>query len=136
MKLDVLVLQKSMKPGRYKDYLQWNRKRSYSEAHGNICSSGLLGLGAGTMASSYRKMVITTNNQPKHRSMVREFHKGEQEENGKYKDKDVGLSGKTLNIVLEDLEEYWGITKSEEYRKQIKGMLMFMIMEYCGGLRG
>ena len=36
VKLDVLVLQHSLKPGRYKDYLQWDSTRIFSTAYGNF----------------------------------------------------------------------------------------------------
>ena len=45
---EVLVSQWSLKPGIYKDYMQWDSTRSYSSAYGNILSTGVLGLGSYT----------------------------------------------------------------------------------------
>ena len=56
----VLALQKSLKPGRYKNNLQWCITWRYSAAYGNIWSAGVLGLGSYTLNSSYRNMVVTT----------------------------------------------------------------------------
>ena len=61
MKPAVLVLQQSLKPGRYKDYLQWDNTKSYSEAYGNIWSAGVLVIGSAIMVGTDRKMMVTTN---------------------------------------------------------------------------
>ena len=41
----VMVLHKSLKPGRYKHCIQWDIIRSYSAAYGSICNAVVLGLG-------------------------------------------------------------------------------------------
>ena len=38
--------------------------------------------------------------------------------------------------MLEDLEEDWGITKSEEQTKKIEDLEVSAIREHCGGPRG
>ena len=40
-----------------------------------------------------------------------------------------------MHAVMEDLEKYWVITKLEEQIKDIKDLVVFVIMEYCGRLR-
>ena len=56
----VILLQQSLKPGRYKDYMKWDRMRSYSTVYGNIWSAGVLVLGFSTLSGADINMVVTT----------------------------------------------------------------------------
>ena len=47
----------------------------------------------------------------------------------------IDLSGEMLHKILEDLEEYRWRINSEEQRKEFKDLEVFVIIEYCGGLR-
>ena len=60
MRPAVMVLHRSLQPGRYKDYLQWDSTRIYSGAYGNIWSDEFLLLESATLASTDRNMVVTT----------------------------------------------------------------------------
>ena len=55
---------------------------------------------------------------------------------GSIKRKDFGLLGYAMHAVLEDLEEYWLRINSEEQRKEIEDLEVFVIIEYCGILQG
>ena len=75
-----------------------------------IWISEVLGLGSATLESIDRKIVVTPI--PTRRTWFEIFVMSNKKRTGSIKRKNFGLLGDALHEVLEDLEEYWVITKS------------------------
>ena len=103
------MLYKSLKPGKYKDYLQWYITRIYTSSYVNICSAGFMGLGSDNLESSDINMVIKTT--PTRGTRFERFVRGNKKRTVITKRKMFGLLVEALHAVLEDVEEDWGRTK-------------------------
>ena len=64
------------------------------------------------------------------------FTRGNKKRIGRIRRNVFGFSLEALHAVLESLKEYWGRIKSEEQRKDIEDLAVYVIMYYCGRLRG
>ena len=77
----------------------------YSVSYVNIWIAGVLRLGLATLASSYRKMLVTPN--PTIGTWFESFMRGNKNQTRSIKIQSFGLSGEVAHTVLEYLEEYW-----------------------------
>ena len=77
-------------------------------------------------------MLVTPN--PTIGTWFERFMRGNKNQTRSIKIQSFGLSGEVAHTVLEYLEEYWVRIKPYYQKKKIKDMVMFVIMEYWGGL--
>ena len=102
MRPAVMVLQKSLTPGRYNDHLHWDITRIYSVSYGNIWSDGVMVLGLATLESSDRNMVVTTT--PTRGTWLERFMRGKNKQTIRIKRNNFGFLGGAFHAPLEDLK--------------------------------
>ena len=135
MGMALYTLQASLRRGRYSNHLQWDssmRKTPtwYSNAYG-----ASLGYNAGSvMAQDQRKLFSTEC--PTDGKWFNRFMRGAKLRMGVTRRQQEALTANMVMAVIYVAEGDWQQTVEEEERKDIEEVVTFMLISFCGALRG
>jgi hypothetical protein len=134
MGMALYTLQASLQRGRYSNHLQWDSMRKtptwYSNAYG-----ASLGYNAGSvMAQDQRKLFSTEC--PTDGKWFNRFMRGAKLRMGVTRRQQEALTANMVMAVIYVAEGDWQQTVDEEERKDIEEVVTFMLISFCGALRG
>jgi hypothetical protein len=135
IRIAVAVLDRSLDPGTYDDFAQWETFRRGRSAVTNISQAGLYGLGALVGAYERRKIWISdvlTHSFWSSRFMSR-LHKGV----GEVEKRDEAM---TIDVIVHAIQDIlyveWGRTSDPKIKRRIAEMGAWIIGGFCVGPRG
>lgn len=134
MKAAVLTLRASLRKGKYANHLQWDSMRATPAAWGNMYGAGINSVGGSIMAKDDKKLFVTSC--PTRSLWFERFMRGTKLRMGVERRQNFGLSSEALHALLGLLETDWRDSDTEAEKKAIEELAVFVIAEYCGGLRG
>jgi hypothetical protein len=134
MRIAVAVLDRSLDPGTYDDFVQWETFRRTRSAVTNIAQAGAFGLGASVGAYERRKMWISEV--VTHSFWFSRFMSGLHKRVGEVKKRDEAMTIDVVHAIQDILHAEWGKTDDPKIRRRIAEMGTWIIGGFCVGLRG
>jgi hypothetical protein len=128
----IVMLQQSLKPGKYASTIQFGMVRKFRSCFSNIYQASIEGQQAMVMAKDTRKLVVT-----KHLTYVEFFErfvKGMHRRMGEIVKPDWALSIAVMKETCSHLEEEWLTPYSGKWKIVMEGA--FFLIAFCCALRG
>jgi len=131
----IAMLLKSLQPGRYESYQQYETIRKLRAGFTNIFHSSLLGTGS-LRSMGGDKVKMSFSNECLTRSVWFErFARGCLSRMGQIVRQDRALSLEVLHQLLENLEQEWASSDAAT-RGQVASLGAFCLIAFCGSFRG
>jgi hypothetical protein len=134
MKMACLSLDASLRKGKYADHLQWDSMRSTPGAISNMWRAGIDSMGGSVLAKDEKKLYVTSN--PARTEWFERFMKGAKLRIGVIRRRNFALTSETVHALLELLEKSWQEMELSTEKKKLEEVAVYVLAEYCGGLRG
>jgi hypothetical protein len=134
MQAAIAVLDRSMDPGKYAEFVQWETFRKTRSCITNVSQAGVGGLGNSIGAYERKKMWISTV--ATHTFWFERFMEGLHRRVGEIKKQDWPISIEALHEVDKILEKEWNKAKSLSAQKRVTEMGTWLVGGFCTGLRG
>lgn len=135
MKAAYMLLENSLRPGKYAGHLQWDSARGMTTAYANAYMSGVDSLRGSVMAKDDKKMMVTTC--PTRSLWYERFSRGAKLRIGVIRKQNYALTEEMVHRLLDVLDEaWWAAEENSQDRKEIAELACYVLATYCGGLRG
>jgi hypothetical protein len=128
----IVVLQLSLKPGKYASHLQFGSVRKLRAALSNVYHASVEGQQATVMAKDTRKLVVTKC--PTYGEFFERFMKGMHKRMGEDIRPDKAISIQLMKELSSQLEEEWESGTSNKLRVSMEAS--FYLIAFCCALRG
>jgi hypothetical protein len=128
----VVMLQQSLRPGKYDKSVQFGTVRKFRSCFSNVYQASAAGHNAVVMARDTRKLTVTTC--PTYGEFFERFVKGLHKRMGEIVKPDRALSLEVLKEIMAKLEEEWKAPGGETLALAMEGA--FYLIAYCCALRG
>lgn len=128
----IVMLQQSLKPGKYAKTVQFGTARKFRSCFSNIYQATVEGQQAMVMAKDTRKLVVTKC--PTYGEFFERFVKGMHKRMGEIVKPDRALSLVILKEICSQLEDEWLEPDSDKWEIAMEGA--FYLIAYCCALRG
>jgi len=128
----IVVLQLSLKPGKYASHLQFGSVRKLRAALSNVYHASVEGQQATVMAKDTRKLVVTKC--PTYGEFFERFTKGMHKRMGEDIRPDKAISIQLMKELSSQLEEEWESGTSNKLRVSMEAS--FYLIAFCCALRG
>jgi hypothetical protein len=130
----LVVLDRSLDPGRYADYVQWETFRKARSAMTNIAQAGSSGLG--DVIGAYERNRCWISKVPTHSFWFSRFMAGIHKRVGEIRRQDEALSIGVLMALNAALESRWLDSADPDIRRRVAEMGAWFNWGVCTGLRG
>jgi hypothetical protein len=134
MQAAIDILDQSMDPGKYVEFVQWEAFRKTRSVITNVSQAGVGGLGNSIGAYKRKKMWISTV--VTHTFWFERFMEGLHRRVGEIKKQDWPLPIEVLQEVEKLLEYEWKKAKTLTAQKRIAELGVWFIVGFCTGIRG
>jgi hypothetical protein len=134
MKAALLVLDRSLDPGRYSGYVQWATFRKARSTITNICQTGSSGLE--DVVGAYEKNRCWISKVPTHTFWFHRFMVGIHKRVGEIRRQDEALTIDVLHEVDRILEANWKRAQDGRTQRRVAEMGVWFLGGFCTGLRG
>jgi hypothetical protein len=134
MKAALVVLDRSLDPGRYSDHVQWETFRKARSAITNITQAGVGGLE--DVIGAYEKNRCWISKVPTHSFWFHRFMVGIHKRVGEIRRQDEALTIDVLHEVDRILEARRRSTTDRKIRRRVSEMGTWYLGGFCTGLRG
>jgi hypothetical protein len=134
MGLAIVMLEKSLDKGKYRETVQFETVRKLRAAYSNVWGASKHAMTQGVMARDVMKIFVT--NCPSHCLWFERFIKGMHCRMGGERRPDVALSREVMLLLMEFANMDYGSSIIEERRKFIARAALFYLSTFLGGLRG
>jgi hypothetical protein len=134
MKAVMVVLERSLDPGKYADYVQWDTFRKARSAITNGSQAGVSGLE--DTIGAYEKKRMWISKVPTHTFWFTRFAVGIHRRVGEIKKQDEAVTIDVLHACERILEVRWRITAREEEKLTVSRLGNWLVGGFCTGLRG
>jgi len=128
----IVMLQQSLKTGKYASTIQFGTVRKFSSCFSNIYQASMEGQQAMVMAKDTRKLVVTKC--PTYGEFFERFVKGMHKRMGEIVKPDQALSIAVMKEICAHLEEEWLTPYSDKWEIAMEGILY--LIAFCCALRG
>jgi hypothetical protein len=134
MSVAIAVLDRSLDPGNYDDFVQWETFRRSRSVVTNISQAGVFGLGELVGAFERRKMWISQV--VTHTFWFSRFMSGLHKRVGEIKKRDEAITIDVIHAIEDILHSEWRKTNDPNVQQKIAEMGVWFIGGFCVGLRG
>jgi hypothetical protein len=134
MKAALVVLDRSLDPGRYADYVQWETFRKARSAITNISQAGVSGLQ--DTIGAYKRNRCWISKVPTHTFWFHRLMVGIHKRMKEIRRQDEALSFDVLHAIDKIVEAKWKATKDPVIRRWVAEMRTWYTGGFCTGLRG
>jgi hypothetical protein len=134
MQAAINILDSSMDPGKYAEFVQWETFRKTRSVITNVSQAGVGGLGNSIGAYERKKMWISLV--VTHTFWFERFMEGLHRRVGEIKKQDWPLLIEVLQEVEKLLEHEWKKVKTLTSQKRIAELGVWFIVGFCTGIRG
>ena len=134
MKVAVAVLDRSLDPGIYAEFVQWDTFRKARSCVTNITQAGVSGLS--DAVGAYEKSKMWISKVPTHSFWFNRFMAGIHKRVGEIKRQDEPVTIDVLHAVDALLEAEWRRTDDPTIRRKVAEMGSWFVGGFCTGLRG
>jgi hypothetical protein len=134
MKAAMLVLDRSLDPGKYADYVQWETFRKARSAVTNVSQAGVSGLQ--DVIGAYERNRCWVSKVPTHTFWFHRFMVGVHKRVGEIRRQDEALTIDVLHEVNKILEARWNSTTDVMVHRRLAEMGTWFCGGFCTGLRG
>jgi hypothetical protein len=134
MKAAMVVLDRSLDPGKYSDYVQWETFRKARSAITNVSQAGATGLS--DVIGAYERNRSWISKVPTHTFWFHRFMVGIHKRVGEIRRQDEALSIDVLHAVDRILEARWRATSDVLVHRRLAEMGTWFYGGFCTGLRG
>jgi hypothetical protein len=119
MGIAIVMLESSLRPGRYDSHVQYRTIRKLRSAYFNVYHASLHGQNATVMAKETRKLSVTTC--PTYAEFFEWFMRGMHKRMGEIIKPDRALSLNILKEIMAYLEDQWGQNCADKFRLSMEG---------------
>jgi hypothetical protein len=134
MRMAIITLHSSLRPGKYADTLQWDTMRQtptwYAHAHEAFTGGGDVSIFSADNKKMYETECVTRSR------WFTAFLLGAKKRMGVTRKQNEALSSKQLLALLEVIEEDWRKTPEGSARKRLEEVAVFVCIGFSASLRG
>jgi hypothetical protein len=135
MKLAVVMLERSLDPGRNKNLVQYSTVCTLRSAYSNIYHASREHLGGvSVLTGGFRKLITTDC--PSNGSWFDRFMVGYYKQVGQLLVQDLAISIEVLLAVQQYLEGQWSAARTEMEKRSVSEMGVLFVICFCLGLSG
>jgi hypothetical protein len=135
MKLAVVMLERSLDPGKNEKLVQYSTVRTLRSAYSNIFHASIAhASGVSVFTGASKKMITTTC--PSNGFWFDRFMVGYYKRVGQLLVQDLALSIEVVLAVQNYLEGQWGLARTDRERRSVSEMGVLFVICFCLGLRG
>jgi hypothetical protein len=134
MKAALVVLERSLDPGKYAEHVQWDTFRKARSAITNGSQAGVSGLE--DTSGAYEKKRMWISKVPTHTFWFTRFLVGIHRRVGEIKKQDEAVTIDVLHVYERVLEVRWRPAKNEREKHDVARLGSWMLGGFCTGLRG
>lgn len=135
MKLAVVMLERSLDPGKNEKLVQYSTVRTLRSAYSNIFhASSLHASGVSVFSGASKKMVTTTC--PSNGFWFDRFMVGYYKRVGQLLVQDLAISIEVVLAVQSYLEGQWVLARTDKEKRSVSEMGVLFVICFCLGLRG
>ncbi len=134
MAIALVTLNASLRPGKYTNHLQYDTMRKTPTWYRNVHTAGV-GYNVDTLYAQDEKRVHATSCVTSGEWFVR-FKLGAKYRMGQIRQQNEAFTSEIIHALDEVAQDLWDNSLVEAERKKVEELMAFVIMTYCGNLRG
>ena len=134
MRVAVQTLNASLRPGKYANHLQYDAMRRTPTWWNSAYTSGTQYNQGAMFAKDERKVTATTS--PVMGEWFTRFKRGAKLRMGQIRRQNSPFTSPLILALDKVCQAVWETSRSEPEKRDIEDLMCFVLMEYCGDLRG